>query len=200
MEVKKKKRPGAAHYLCQINPTVKLSGGSIMCGGQSWIAQSTEISLGKTWSKVLRSSDWAPASPPTGKWLCSQSKQHIRGLCKCPWVVQWKNTQWELNEGEKATTEHNDEGKSIWKLNPVHSPLLCCVVLCSGAATARDYSRRGMNWQTSTTAWTNPLRMWSKWTACRTPSSAPMSMGFEDTPRKYKSRISCEIISMNENN
>lgn len=33
-------------------------------------------------------------------------------------------------------------------------------LLCPGVAIARGYSQHGMNWQTNTTAWMTPLRMW----------------------------------------
>lgn len=67
----------------------------------------------------------------------------------------------------------------IWCMMTLFLPLLC-----AGAAIARGYSRHGTNWQTNTTVWMTPRCMWWKSTVSRTPSSAPMSTGFEATPRK----------------
>ncbi len=71
------RKPGTAHHLSNTVPTVKHGGGSIMLWGvfqlqgqddwlqsrERWMRPSTGISWTKTFSRVLRTSDWAEGLP-----------------------------------------------------------------------------------------------------------------------------------------
>ncbi len=71
------RKPGTAHHLSNTVPTVKYGGGSIMLWGcfqlqgqddwlqsrERWMRPSTGISWTKTFSRVLRTSDWAEGLP-----------------------------------------------------------------------------------------------------------------------------------------
>ncbi len=71
------RKPGSAHHLSNTVPTVKHGGGSIMLWGvfqlqgqddwlqsrERWMRPSTGISWTKTFSRVLRTSDWAEGLP-----------------------------------------------------------------------------------------------------------------------------------------
>ena len=58
----------------------------------SWTEQSTEISLRKAWSGVLRTLDWAKEHFPKGQRPQAHSQDNagvaLGQLCECPWVAQ----------------------------------------------------------------------------------------------------------------
>lgn len=89
----------------------------------------------------------------------------------------------------ESNIKHPAQIRHVWKYSIIPSRCWSLSRLGCGAgvATARGYSRPGMNWQTNTTAWTNPPSMSWRWTASRTPSSAPTCTAWGDTPRKWLS-------------